>query len=64
MTSEERRKARTQTWPAETFTSHAEADLADERQYKEMTPARRLEIAFELHNRVYGEYPHRLARLH
>lgn len=62
--TDENSRDRRLDWPVAIFSSHAEADAADEAQYKAMTPAQRLEIMFELHNRYYGEYPERLAGVH
>ena len=49
---------------ARVFKTAAEAEAADRAMYREMTPQQRLDLAFELHHRQYGDNLGRLARVY
>lgn len=49
---------------ARVFKTAAEAEAADRAMYREMTPQQRLDLAFELYHRHYGDRIGRLARVY
>lgn len=46
------------------YKTGADADAADRDMYRNMTPQRRLDLAFEIYHRHYGDRIGRLARVY